>query len=221
MQPLQRSKASKSLSVEIFRKSFAPVLFIVLLCVLYAVYYRRCREILNLESHQQVVRGAVAIFVLSVTFWVQRIIGAAFGWYHANIAAKTPTRLDDEFIPLFRRIAKITLWVVAAIILLSNLGVNLGALVATLGVGSLAIALAAQDTIANVISGFLIMIDRPFRMGDEIKLPSGEKVKVLDIGIRRSRFLNLDDNAIIIMPNLDLSKSKIINYTYGRERQGA
>jgi len=221
MEPVQRSKTSKILSVEIFKKSVAPILFIVLLCVLYAVYYLRIKEILNLEFHRQIARIAVVVFVLSITFWMQRIVGAVFAWYHANIAIKTVTRLDDEFIPLFRRIAKIMLWVIAAIIVLSNLGVNLGALVATLGVGSLAVALAAQDTIANIISGFLIMIDRPFRVGDEIMLSSGEKVKVLDIGIRRSRFLKLDDKAVIIVPNLDLSKSKIINYTYGKESQGA
>ena len=61
------------------------------------------------------------------------------------------------------------------------------------------------------------MIDRPFRMGDKVKIPSGEIVTVLDIGIRRSTFLS-DEKAVIIVPNLDLSKSKIINYTYGQER---
>jgi small-conductance mechanosensitive channel len=114
---------------------------------------------------------------------------------------------------LFKRVTDIFIWIIALIILLSRFGVNISALIATLGVSSLAIALAAQDTIANVIAGFLIMIDRPFCVGDEIKLPSGEKVRVLDIGIRRSKFSG-DEKAIIIVPNLDLSKSKIINYTY-------
>jgi small-conductance mechanosensitive channel len=97
-------------------------------------------------------------------------------------------------------------------------GVNISALITTLGITSLAIALAAQDTIANIISGFLIMIDRPFRIGDRIKLPSGEPVSVLDIGVRRSRFLG-EDGSVIIVPNLDLSKSKIVNITYGEERR--
>ena len=60
------------------------------------------------------------------------------------------------------------------------------------------------------------MIDRPFREGDEIILPTGEKVTVLDVGVRRSRFLN-ENQAVVILPNLDLSKSKIINLTYGEE----
>ncbi len=99
---------------------------------------------------------------------------------------------------------------------MSHFGININALVAALGVSSLAIALAAQDTIANLIAGFLIMIDRPFKIGDRIKLPTGEMVDVLDIGIRRSKFLS-EDKAIVIVPNLDLSKKKIVNYTYSEE----
>ena len=103
------------------------------------------------------------------------------------------------------------------LVILPFFGVNISALVAALGVSSLAIALAAQDTIANIIAGFMIMIDRPFRIGDEIKLSSGDVVKVLDIGVRRSKFISQDE-AIVIIPNLELSKSKIVNYSYGKER---
>lgn len=107
---------------------------------------------------------------------------------------------------------------VALLVTLPLYGVNISALITALGVTSLAIALAAQDTIANVIAGFLIMVDRPFREGDSMKLPSGEKVIALEIGVRRSRFL-AEDGSIIIVPNLDLSKSKIVNFTYGEERK--
>ena len=107
---------------------------------------------------------------------------------------------------------------IALLVILPLYGVNINALIATLGVSSLAIALAAQDTIANIIAGFLIMVDRPFRIGDKIKIPSGEIVKVLDIGVRRSKFLS-EDKAIIIVPNVNLSKSKIVNYTYGERKK--
>lgn len=158
------------------------------------------------------------ILITSVSFIIQRMFGGIFSWYKENIAAKTTSRLDDELIPFLRRFSKILIWIIALLIILPIFGVNISALIATLGVSSLAIALAAQDTIANIIAGFMIMVDRPFRLGDKIKLPSGEVVKVLDIGVRRSKFLSQDDNAIIIVPNLELSKSKIINYTYGQER---
>ena len=119
-----------------------------------------------------------------------------------------------------RRSLKVAIWVIALLVTLPLYGVNINALIAALGVGSLAIALAAQDTIANIIAGYLIMVDTPFRIGDKIKLPSGEIAEVLDIGVRRSKFLS-EDKAIIIVPNTNLSKSKIVNYTYGEELKNA
>lgn len=161
---------------------------------------------------------SAALVIFFATYWAFKLIIALFDWYAANVAAKTKSDLDDKFVPLFKKLAVIAVWAIGLIIMLSRFGINVNALVATLGVSSLAIALAAQDTIANIIAGFLIMIDRPFSIGDDIKLPSGERVRVLDVGIRRSKFVS-EDKAIIIVPNLELSKSKIVNYTYGEKRK--
>ena len=63
------------------------------------------------------------------------------------------------------------------------------------------------------------MVDTPFCIGDRIKLPSGEDARVLDIGVRRSTFLSEDKTRVIIVPNVDLSKSKIVNYTYAEKME--
>ncbi|MBU1906032.1 MAG: mechanosensitive ion channel family protein, partial [Candidatus Omnitrophica bacterium] len=157
-------------------------------------------------------------FIISVGFVFQRISGAILGWYDKNFASKTVTKMDDQLIPLARRSSKIVIWTIAILLILPLYGINISVLITALGVSSLAIALAAQDTISNIIAGFMIMIDNPFRVRDKIKLPSGEIVEVLDIGIRRTKCL-AEDGAIIIVPNLDLSKNKIINFTYGEERK--
>jgi len=206
------TKISRRPWIVIVKKSVAPLIIGTVILVLfwfiyreYGVYYKKYLD-----------KIFVIFYIFFITYWVFRVVVALFSWYVVNIAAKTKTDVDDKFIPLFTRIAVTIIWAIGIITLLSRLGVNISALVATLGVSSLAIALAAQDTIANIIAGFLIMIDRPFSVGDNIKLPSGEKVKVLDIGIRRSKFIS-EDKAIIIIPNLELSKSKIVNYTYGED----
>ncbi|MEX2189058.1 MAG: mechanosensitive ion channel family protein, partial [Bacteroidota bacterium] len=90
---------------------------------------------------------------------------------------------------------------------------DVSSLVVSLGVGSLAIALAAQDTIANMIAGFVIMMDKPFRPGDRIQLASGETGDVYEIGIRSTKVLDFDNN-VIVMPNAELTKGKIVNYSY-------
>ncbi|MBL7070066.1 MAG: mechanosensitive ion channel [Candidatus Omnitrophica bacterium] len=208
---INAEKTSKKVSVVIFKQSIIPVIIGILIFAafwfLYAEYGQAYRK--------QLDKAIQIIIILFATYWTYKIASALFGWYAANIARKTETTLDDRFMPLFRRISATIIWTIGLIILLSKLGVNINALIATLGIGSLAIALAAQDTISNIISGFLIMIDSPFSIGDTIKLHTGEKVKVLEIGIRRSKFL-AEDNGIVIMPNLDLSKSKITNYSKNR-----
>lgn len=203
------TKGSKNIWTVIFKGSILPLIIGGIFFWLFYFLYRSY----GAEKNQYLDKALFSLLIVLVTYWVSKIVAVLFGWYAVNVAAKTKTQLDDKFIPLFKRMAVVVIWVLGVITLLGRLGVNINAFVATLGVSSLAIALAAQDTIANVIAGFLIMVDCPFSVGDDIKLPSGERVKVLDIGIRRSRFLSAD-KGIVIMPNSALSKDKITNYTY-------
>lgn len=205
------------MSTQVLKRAALPVVLLAAAVAAYAFYEVGLAEGVAPQVHLSVRKGFKAAVILSVAFVLQRVTGAVYLWYRTRVADRTQTRLDDELVPLMRRVTTIAIWVVALLVVLPLFGVNISALITTLGVTSLAIALAAQDTIANIIAGFLIMIDRPFRLGDRIKLPSGELVAVLDIGVRRSRFL-ADDGSIVIVPNLDLSKSKIVNYTYGEER---
>ena len=207
-------KLSKTAWITVLKGSIIPLIMGIVIFVLFWIIHERHSVIYN-KYLDKIFIGFIVFFV---TYWIFRIAVVMFDWYALNIAAKTKTDLDDKFIPLFKRVTVTIIWAIGLIVLLGRFGVNISAFVATLGVGSLAIALAAQDTIANIIAGFLIMIDRPFSIDDTIKLPSGEKVKVLDIGIRRSKFLS-EDGAIIIVPNLELSKSKIVNYTYAKDAE--
>jgi len=210
-------RVSKKISWEIIKKTFIPVIFLLLFFAGYGFYRVNILPKISLELHANLKKYIATALILCITFILQSIAGAILGWYKDNIAAKTKTHLDDDLIPIIRRTFKVVIWVIAFLIILPFYGVNISALITALGVSSLAIALAAQDTIANIIAGFLIMIDRPFRVGDKIKLPSGETVSVLDIGVRRSKFIG-EDKAMIIVPNVDLSKSKIVNYTYQEEK---
>ncbi|MBL7068925.1 MAG: mechanosensitive ion channel [Candidatus Omnitrophica bacterium] len=208
---------AKKLIPSVLKKAFLPLLIVIITVISYLLYIAKFRTLLSENVDLYINKAFLTLIIISASFWLQRVSYATITWY-TSIAAKTETRWDDEFIPLFKRVVNIIIWAVAVLLILSNCGVNINALIAALGVGSLAIALAAQDTIANIISGFLIMIDRPFRVGDKIKLPTGEKVEVIDIGVRRSKFL-AEDTSIIIVPNLALSKSKIVNFTYGEEKR--
>jgi len=87
-------------------------------------------------------------------FLAQKIAGVILLVYELKVAAQTATTLDDDLIPLMQRCANIAIWVVVFITVLPVYGVNINALITAIGVGSLAIALAAKDTISNIIAGF-------------------------------------------------------------------
>lgn len=151
--------------------------------------------------------------VIVVAVLIVKVVSALLTWYADTIAVRTETTLDNEFVPLLDRTVKIVVVTLAVLMVLDNFGVDVKGLVAVLGVGSLAVALAAQDTLANMIGGFTIMIDRPFRVGDMVMLTDGRRVIVHEIGIRSTKFLTFD-HTLVIVPNAELIKSTVDNVTY-------
>jgi len=153
------------------------------------------------------------ITVIIFSHFLVRMISTLIKWFGKNIASKTETTVDDEFIPLVDRLTKVVLYILGILVILDHFDVNITGLLTVLGVGSLAIALAAKDSIANMIGGFIIMIDRPFRVGDRLKLDDGTVCDVHEIGIRSSKFRTFE-NTLIIKPNAELMQSTIHNMTY-------
>lgn len=99
------------------------------------------------------------------------------------------------------------------LILLDSFGVSITPLIASLGIGSLAIALALQPTLENLFAGIQVVVDKPFQVGHFVKLESGEEGYIHKIGWR-STWVRMLPNNIVVMPNKALVDSKIINYYY-------
>jgi len=137
-------------------------------------------------------------------------------WYQVDIALYTETRLDEQIIPFARRMVLTVITIIAIIILLGHFNVNSGtisAFITTLGIGSLAIALAAQTTLGDIFSGFMIMIDRPFRIGDRVELADLQTWgDVQDIGLRSTRILTRD-NRFVVIPNSLIAANPIVNHS--------
>ncbi len=156
--------------------------------------------------------------VLIIALFINRILGTTMEWYSKNIAAKTETKFDDEFLPLFKRTSAFFVYGAAIVIILDFFKYNITAIVASLGIAGIALALAAQDTLSNMISGFVIMADRPFRVGDIIELSDGQYGEVFEIGLRSTKILTLDA-LMIVIPNSQIGGVQIINYSYPDEAQ--
>lgn len=201
---------------KVIKQLFTPLLVFILVVLLKIVYSINIAHLLPVSLQGGIDKFLMTVIAILTGFLAQKAASAAIFVYRVKIAEVTVTTLDDELIPLMRKCANIAIWIIVIVIILPFYGVNINALITAIGVGSLAIALAAKDTISNIIAGFLIMIDRPFRIGDRIKIPSGEIVEVLTIGTRRSSFFT-EEKSVVTVPNVNLSNSKIINYTYGEE----
>ena len=155
----------------------------------------------------------LAYLVLTVVIaW--RLVTSFFEWFSENRSDRADTKLAAQALPLLRRLILTILGGIALIILLGRFNIDVSALVATLGIGSLAIALAAQAALSDTISGILIMIDRPFRIGDRIEIRDlNTWGDVVDIGLRSTR-IHTRDNRTVIVPNSVIEKSLVVNHSF-------
>ena len=152
-------------------------------------------------------------YLLIIYWFLFKLVDELMRWYINEIAGQTETQLDEKVLPFVRRLALILLTLIAGIILLSYFNVDVSAMVTTLGITSLAFALAAQNTLSDTISGLVIITDRPFTLGDRIEIQElNTWGDVQDIGLRSTRILTRD-NRMVIVPNSAISKRLVVNHS--------
>lgn len=116
-----------------------------------------------------------------------------------------------KMMPVIRRTMLVIVWIIGIVMALSNVGVNISALLGTLGIGGIAFALAAQDTVKNIFGAFTIFTDKPFGIGDIINV-NGSEGTVIDVGVRSTKILGYD-RRITTLPNYKITDASIINIT--------
>lgn len=154
--------------------------------------------------------GLFVAGLLLFTAAALRGYGLFIAWYTDPARPGVQDGPAHEFGPLFSKTGKVLIVLFASVAALHHFHVNVGSLVISLGVGSLAVGLAAQDTLANMFAGFTLMLDRPFHIGDRIALSSGESGDVEAIGMRATRIRTLDEN-VLVVPNSLLVKERLTN----------
>lgn len=143
-----------------------------------------------------------------------RLISAFSQWLGSKISTDRDVPVDNQMLPFIRRIVNIIIVAIAVIIVLGYFDIEVTGLVTTLGIGSLAVALAAQEALSDTISGFIIMFDQPFRIGDRIEILELDTWgDVEDIGLRSTRVRTMN-NRMVIVPNSVIAKSLVVNYAY-------
>jgi small-conductance mechanosensitive channel len=190
-----------------------------LLAIVFALDFALGRlSFLPEEWNTWLEEGFFILYFLVGFIFAWRVITHVFDWLSEEVSEKTEATINEQLFPFFQRIVLILLSAIGIITILSHFQINITAMVTTLGIGSLAVALAAQNALEDTISGFLIMIDRPYRIGDRIELLDLDTWgDVVDVGLRSTR-IRTRDNRMVVVPNSQIGKSLVVNYAYPNDQ---
>ncbi len=165
----------------------------------------------------QVARALnIGLAAFSAGWLAYRLVDVLTDWLEFK-ATGTSSKLDDQLVPLLRKTLKVFVVAISAIFLLQNLSVDVGSLLAGLGLGGLAFALAAKDTLANFFGSLVVFIDKPFQIGDWVVI-AGVEGTVEEVGFRTTRVRTFY-NSLVTIPNAKLTDTSIDNYGARRWRR--
>ncbi|MAG08248.1 hypothetical protein CMO89_02150 [Candidatus Woesearchaeota archaeon] len=188
----------------ILEKSEKPVFYILLL-----VGIKMAIKPLSI-TNPAVQSGFDTLVIIVIAYIISSFVNTVISLWGKKIADATKSTLDDEILPLFHSFSKVLIWAIALIIIFDTWGVEIGPLLASLGIAGIAIAFALQTSLGNLFGSVSLILDKTFKVGDVIQLESGEIGQIVGVGLRSTK-LKTFDNELLIIPNGQLSNSKIKN----------
>lgn len=182
-------------------------------CVLIGLYTAIDMSEIPERPSATALKWLFSLLVISITVAIANLSGTAIrvGLKQSHIATPA-TGLSLTFV-------KVVIWVTGGLVLLGGLGISITPVLTALGVGGLAVALALQDTLSNFFAGIHLLIEQPIRVGDFIKLESGQEGYVEDVSWRTTR-IRMPSNDMVILPNSKLTQSVLVNYHLPDPRRG-
>jgi MscS family membrane protein len=189
----------------ILERTRSPLFYIILV-------YGLKLSLSFLEAGQIVDNIGNSLLALVFLFMILRVFDIIIESWGNSFAKKTKTNLDDILLPLFHKTIRVIFSIIALMWILKIWSINIGPYLAGVGISGLVLGLALQDSLKNVFGGVSLILDKTFRVGDKIKIDSGDIGEVHDIGLRSTK-IRTYDNEIIVVPNGNLANSKIQNFT--------
>ena len=161
---------------------------------------------------QTISRIVSSIIIIISCYMAASIINILIKGWFTKRRKVTGEAKKNELVVIARKILNLIVFTLVVIFILTLWGVNVTSLVASLGIAGFVLGFALKDTFANVFGGIALIADKSFKIGDFIKLETGEVGEIIDIGLRSTRIKSFDENNEIIIPNSSLVMSKITNY---------
>ena len=179
-----------------------------------AVALKHWQSGINLDTDIALLaqRTGSVIAIAVVSFMLARVVNVLFAWYLTTFAENTATRLDDQLLPPVRRLTPLVIYSIALLLALAVFDIAITPLLATLGIGGIAIALAAQPTLSNYFAGTYVISEGEIHVGDFIEIEGGPSGYVEAISWRSTKVRSFFNNLIII-PNSMMAENMITNYS--------
>ncbi len=165
---------------------------------------------LDLEAFEVLVR-AFYILIALTSVWTAVKIVDLISMHFKKIAKDTHNKFDDVLVPMLSKTAKVLVVAFGTILVAHSLTFDIGSILAGLGIGGVAVALAAKDTISNLFGSVTVIMDRPFLIGDYVILDKGLEGTVEEVGFRSTR-LRTPHQSLVSLPNNVLANMAIDNY---------
>ena len=160
------------------------------------------------DRADSIARALGVVLGISV---VVRLISSAIDWYLASLSARANHVVDLRLFPLIRRVGGVIIYGIGALLVMDVMDINISPLIAGLGLGGLAVALAIQPTLANLFAGTYVMTEGVISTGDYIELESGMAGYVVEVGWRSTRIRTWGNN-LVVVPNARFAETIITNY---------
>lgn len=177
----------------------------IIWCVMLGIYFALGISKLPQELVHMLDKILLVLGIASVTVVLSRIATSSIKVYSAKGDTALPVSSFSE------NVTRIVIFGVGALVILNSLGISITPILATLGVGGLAVALALQDTLANLFAGFYTIVAKQVKIGDYVKLDSGVEGYVTDINWRTTKIRMLPNN-VVLVPNSKLAQAMVTNY---------
>ena len=198
------AKTETTLDDKLFPALEAPAATLVMVCGIFAAL-----TVLKLSpTVDHLIANGAKVSLLTVFFWGILRAGGAVLDHFQEIGHERQMSIA-HFMPLIKRTLAVFVIIFGVLMVVKSLGVDVGAVLAGLGIGGLAFAFAAQDTIANLFGSFVVVMDQPFKVGEVVKI-GAQTGTVEDIGLRSTR-IRLVDRSLVVMPNKMVASEAVIN----------
>lgn len=189
------------------RDLIKPASFLI---IIMGIYFSLLIHSLPLPTVDWIKKIFLFLLTINILWLIMRAIDAV-SKQMADIAADTESRMDDQLIPILRKLAKFIVVAIGIIFYMQSNGYPVSGIIAGMGIGGLAMALAAQDSISGIFASVVIFLDRPFMVGDFVEI-NGVTGTVEEIGIRSTRIRTVE-KTLVTIPNKELMDSNVNNYS--------